>query len=72
MRTGTSIERRNGLAVFGVILVIAGVGWFVVRELRLDPFAAIADAGWPFFVIIPGVILNDRSTPASGRGGIRT
>jgi hypothetical protein len=57
MRTGTSIERRNGLAVFGAILVIAGVGWFVARELRLDPFAAIADAGWPFFVIIPGLIL---------------
>jgi hypothetical protein len=47
----------NGLAVVGALLVATGIGWFVVRELGLDPFAAIADAGWPFFVVIPGVIL---------------
>jgi hypothetical protein len=29
----------------------------VSRELRFDPFATIADAGWPFFVIVPGVVL---------------
>jgi hypothetical protein len=57
MRNGTSIERWNGLALVGALLVFVGVGWFVARELRFDPFAAIADAGWPFFVIIPGVIL---------------
>jgi hypothetical protein len=45
------------LAVVGTLLVVAGVGWLMARDLRLDPFVAIADAGWPFFVIIPGVIL---------------
>ena len=71
MRTGTSIERWNGLALVGALLVVAGVGWFVARELRFDPFAAIADAGWPFFVIIPGVILLVSSlipTPPRGVG----
>ena len=57
MRTGSSVERWNGLALIGALLVVAGVGWFVARELRFDPFAAVADAGWQFFVIIPGVIL---------------
>lgn len=57
MRSRTSVDRWNGLAVFGALLVVAGVGWFIARELRIDPFGAIEDAGWPFFVIIPGVIL---------------
>ena len=71
MRTGFSIERWNGLALVGALLVVGGVGWFVARELRFDPFAAIADAGWPFFVIIPGVILMASSLipkPPNGVG----
>jgi hypothetical protein len=58
------------LAVAGAVLVVAGVGWLVVRDLRLDPFAAIADAGWPFFVIIPGVILMLSSLIPKPPGGV--
>jgi hypothetical protein len=71
MRSGTSFERWNGLAVVGALLVVAGIGWFVARELRFDPFSAITDVGWPFFVIIPGVILLLSSlipTPPRGVG----
>ncbi len=57
MRSRTSLGRENRLAVVGALLVVAGIGWLVARDLRLDPFAPIAEAGWPFFVIIPGVIL---------------
>lgn len=57
MQSRPLFERWNGLAVVGTLLVVAGIGWFVARELRFDPFAAIADRGWPLFVIIPGVIL---------------
>jgi hypothetical protein len=57
MRSRASLRRGSRLAVVGALLVVVGVGWLVARDLRLDPFAAIADAGWPFFVIIPGVIL---------------
>ena len=57
MRSRTSVRRGDGLAVVGGLLVVAGLDWLMARDLRLDPFAAIADAGWPFFVIIPGVIL---------------
>jgi hypothetical protein len=28
-----------------------------LRDLRIDLFGAIADAGWPYFVVIPGVAL---------------
>ena len=71
MRSNTAVYRWNGLAVTGVVLVIVGIGWFVLRELRFDPFAAIADLGWPYFVILPGVILLGLSlipTPPRGLG----
>jgi hypothetical protein len=71
MQARISVRRRNGLAVLGALLVVGGLGWLVVRELRLDPFAPIADAGWPFFVIIPGMILMLSSLipkPPSGVG----
>jgi hypothetical protein len=57
MQSRTSYERWNGWALAGALLVVVGIGLFVARELRFDPFAAVADAGWPFLVIIPGVIL---------------
>jgi hypothetical protein len=57
------------LAVVGALLVVAGIGWFVARELRFDPFRAVADAGWPYFVIIPGLILLTSSLiPRPPRG----
>ncbi len=71
MQARNSVERWGGLTVLGTILVLVGVGWFVLRELRIDPFAEIADAGWPLFVIIPGVALLIASlvrTPPDGVG----
>jgi hypothetical protein len=57
MRSRNLVGRGNGLALVGALLVVAGIGWLVARALGLDAFAAIGDAGWPFFVIVPGVIL---------------
>jgi hypothetical protein len=71
MQSQITFKPRNGLAVVGTLLVVAGLAWFVARELRLDPFSGIADVGWPFFVIIPGVILLVSSlipTPPHGVG----
>ena len=71
MQARTSAERWRGLTVLGSALVIVGVGWFVMRELAIDPFKAVSDAGWPYFVIIPGVALLLVSlvrTPPSGVG----
>lgn len=57
MQARTSADRWGGLTVLGAGLVIVGIGWFILRELAIDPFKALADAGWPYFVIIPGVAL---------------
>jgi hypothetical protein len=71
MQARNSVQRWGGLTVLGTILVLVGLGWFVLRELLIDPFEAIADAGWPFFVIIPGVVMLIASlvrTPPHGVG----
>ena len=71
MRSNTATERWAGLGVLGVALVIVGAGVFLLRELQIDPFKAISDAGWPYFVIVPGVILLLASlvpTPPRGVG----
>lgn len=57
MQARTSAERWRGLTVLGTALVIVGIGWLILRELAIDPFKAIADVGWPYFVIVPGVAL---------------
>src|SRR4026208_157867 len=57
MESKTSAVRWSGLAVAGALLFCAGVAWFVRRALGFDPLAAAANAGWPYFVIIPGVTL---------------
>ena len=57
MRSMLSTERWGGVAILGGLLVIVGVGWLVMRELQVDPIGAIAEAGWPYYVIVPGVIL---------------
>ena len=71
MQARNSVQRWGGLTVLGTVLVLVGLGWFVLRELLIDPFEAIADAGWPFFVIIPGVVMLIASlvrTPPHGVG----
>lgn len=71
MQSKTSVQRWGGLTVLGTVLVFVGVGWFVLRELGIDPFRAISDAGWPYFVILPGVGLLIASllpTPPRGVG----
>jgi hypothetical protein len=71
MQARTPFQRWRGLSVVGVLLVVVGAAWFVLRELRIDPFGAIADTGWPFFVIVPGLVLLGLSlvpTPPRGLG----
>lgn len=54
-RIGT--QRLGGLTVLGALLVILGIGAFLARQAGVDAIQAVTDAGWPFFVIVPGVAL---------------
>lgn len=54
-RIGT--PRLAGLTLLGALLVIVGIGAFLARQAGIDAIQTVTDAGWPFFVIIPGVLL---------------
>jgi hypothetical protein len=52
------IRTSSGSAtVFGIVLVALGIVVLVARETGLDLGAMLASAGWPFFIIVPGLVL---------------
>jgi len=57
-------------AVIGLLLIAVGAVALVVRELvGVNFFASIGPWGWPFFVIVPGVVLLGLAlVPAPPRG----
>ena len=57
-------ERRTTLAI-GVLLILAGAATLAVRQLGID----LAAAGWPLFVIVPGVVLYVVAFIVGGRAG---
>ncbi len=63
-RDADRVDRRVSLAV-GLLLIAIGAGFLVVRQAGID----LADAGWPLFVIIPGVVLLGLSFAVGGRQG---
>jgi hypothetical protein len=63
-RETRGVERRSTLAT-GVLLVIAGAAFLLARTLGID----LADAGWPLFVIVPGLILSVMALVVGGRPG---
>jgi len=61
---GPAIERRMTLAI-GLLLILGGAAVLAVRQLGLD----LADAGWPLFVIVPGIVLFLVALAVGGRAG---
>ena len=56
MRTETSRDRGGVLAI-GVLLVAAGLAAIGLRQAGFTVDDAIFEAGWPLFVIVPGLAL---------------
>jgi hypothetical protein len=66
-----TIDHRPGATAvaLGVLLIAVGGLALVTRELGFNVFQAIGESGWPFFVIVPGLILLGASlVPAPPRG----
>ena len=58
-------EGRRGI-VLGIVLIGLGVLFLVERLVGVD----LADAGWPLFVIVPGVLLFGWGVTMPGREGL--
>jgi hypothetical protein len=67
---GTDIERRSGApAAIGIVMVVAGIAVIALRQIGVDIAEVIQRAGWPFFIIIPGIVLLAMAfLPAPPRG----
>jgi hypothetical protein len=66
-----SVDNRNAMApaVIGVLLVAVGIVALALREFGTNILPSIGEWGWPFFIIIPGVVLLGLSlVPAPPRG----
>ena len=59
-----SVERRSTFAI-GLILVLVGVGFLLLRQSGID----VGEAGWPLLVIVPGLILFGFAFVVGGRPG---
>lgn len=55
---GTHMRRHTDApAALGIVLVIVGVAAFALRQAGVDVANLVEDAGWQFFIIIPGLFL---------------
>lgn len=69
MQQSVGQRTMTGPAVVGVVLIAFGATALVLRELEINPFGAIGSWGWPFFVIVPGLVLLAASLlPAAPKG----
>lgn len=66
-----SFDRRQamGPAALGAILIIVGIVAMLARQAGIELFEEIGRTGWPFFIIVPGLVLLGLSLlPAPPRG----
>ena len=67
----TSSSRQSGWSLLlGAALVIVGIGAVALRAIGLDPVERIAEAGWPLFVIVPGLVLLTAALVAEPPHGV--
>lgn len=59
-----ALERRSTFAI-GIVLVVVGLAFLAVRQLGVD----LTEAGWPLFVIVPGLVLFALAFVVGGRPG---
>jgi hypothetical protein len=54
----TDTRRRSSApAAVGILLVLAGIAVIALRQVGVDVLEEVGRAGWPFFVIVPGLVL---------------
>lgn len=69
MQHTTGQRVMTGPAVVGLLFIAFGAAALALRGAGINPFGAIGTWGWPFFVIVPGLVLLAASlVPAPPKG----
>jgi hypothetical protein len=66
-----SFDRRQALgpAALGAALILVGIVAMLLRQAGVQLFEEIGQWGWPFFIIVPGLVLLALSlVPATPKG----
>jgi len=62
-------DRTAPTLIVGLLLIAAGAAFLGLREAGIDLPRLVGEAGWPFFVIVPGlVLLAAAAIPTPPRG----
>lgn len=64
--TGQRPADNRGAVTLGIVLIVVGALLLVDRVAGID----LASAGWPLFVIVPGVLLLAWGVSMTGREGV--
>ena len=64
--TGQRPVDNRGAVTLGIVLIVIGALLLVDRVVGID----LASAGWPLFVIVPGVLLLAWGVSMTGREGV--
>jgi hypothetical protein len=64
--TGQRPVDNRGAVTLGIVLIVVGALLLVDRVVGID----LASAGWPLFVIVPGVLLLAWGVSMTGREGV--
>jgi hypothetical protein len=70
MQQSAGQRAMTGPAVVGMLLVAFGAAALVLREAGINPFEAVGTWAWPFFVIVPGLVLLAASLVPAPPNGI--
>lgn len=57
-------------AILGLLLIGVGAVILIARQAGFDPFGVFSEWGWPFFIIVPGVVLLALSLVPAPPNGI--
>ena len=64
--TGQTPRENRGGVVVGIVLIVVGALLLVDRLAGLD----LGSAGWPLFIIVPGILLLAWGVSMTGREGV--
>lgn len=59
------VRRPDGPTIIGIALVLLGALWLAARFINID----LSRIPWPFYIVVPGVVIFLFSLAARDRGG---
>jgi hypothetical protein len=63
-------ERSRSSAALGIVLIAVGIAVLALRQAGIDVIRLVDGVGWPFFIIVPGLLLLAMATVPAPPAGV--